>query len=214
MLIRARAGLDLRGPYCFCSDDFFVPNDHIFHCLNIPQNSPNLEHRSHLPKNIIIYYGHEFSPLGGAIIKSSTFCLITPIYLMAHSKTHIHLFTELCSISSYKPCPFPPPFYFVNLQTVTNLLFRTPLRQFHRLAPNFGHTICGPSWQKVGKRILIFQTTLKLLNNNFLQISSRQETLHISSMNVQMTWNSGHYFPMSPWGSVQKFDRWPLGGAL
>ena len=29
---------------------FFVPNDRIFHCLNISQNSPNLEYTPHLPK--------------------------------------------------------------------------------------------------------------------------------------------------------------------
>ena len=40
-------GLDLRGPYCFLNGDFFVPNDGILHCLNIPQNSPNLEYKSH-----------------------------------------------------------------------------------------------------------------------------------------------------------------------
>ena len=45
-IIRAGAGLNLVGPYCFFSDDFFVPRHRIFHCLNITQNSPptNLEY--------------------------------------------------------------------------------------------------------------------------------------------------------------------------
>lgn len=39
-----------------CSDHFFVSNDHIFYCLNIAQNSPNLEYRSHLPKNLLSFW--------------------------------------------------------------------------------------------------------------------------------------------------------------
>ena len=58
---------------------FFVPNDHIFHYLNIPQNSPNLEYTSYLPKNVIIYCRPQFPPLGGAIIKESAFWFITHI---------------------------------------------------------------------------------------------------------------------------------------
>ena len=45
----------------------------IFHCLNIPQNSPNLEYKSHLAKNCINYCRSEFPPLGGAVIKESAF---------------------------------------------------------------------------------------------------------------------------------------------
>ena len=66
---------------------FFVLNDHIFHCLNMPQNSPNLEYKSHLPTLFIIYCLPKFPPLGGAVIKESAFWLITPIYFVAHSKT-------------------------------------------------------------------------------------------------------------------------------
>ena len=69
-----------------------VPNDRIFHCLNMPQNSPNLEYTSHLLKNVIIYCRPQFPGLG-AIIKKSAFWLLTPIYFVAHSKTlypHIH----------------------------------------------------------------------------------------------------------------------------
>ena len=64
------------------------------------------------------------------------------------------------------------PFFFFprNCRNVANLLFRTPPRWFHRFAWNFAHSICGLSWQKVTKRILIFQTILKLVNNNFLYI--------------------------------------------
>ena len=46
-VIRARAG-NLQGPYCF--------RIIIFHCLkNMPQNTPNLEYTSHLPKNFRMY---------------------------------------------------------------------------------------------------------------------------------------------------------------
>ena len=86
-LNRARVGLDLRGPYCFLNDDFSVPNDLIFHCLNISQNSPNIEYTSHLPNNVLIYCRPQFPPLGGSKINESVFWLITHIYFVAHSKT-------------------------------------------------------------------------------------------------------------------------------
>ena len=49
VIIKAWVGLE-KSLLFFSNDDFFVPNDHIFHCLNTPQNSPNLEYTSHLPK--------------------------------------------------------------------------------------------------------------------------------------------------------------------
>ena len=119
----------------------------------------------------IIYCHCEFPPLGGAIIEASPFWLITPIYFIAHSKPYIHTFPELCWVLWHKPHPLLPTVFFANSQNVTNLLFQTPPRRFHWFARNFAHSICGPSWQKVITRTLIFQTILKLLNNNFLQIS-------------------------------------------
>ena len=86
-VIRAQAGLNLWGSNCFSNDYylfFFVPNADIFHCLNIPQNSPNLEYKSILAKNFIICCHPEFPPLGSAIIKESAFWLITPIYFVSH----------------------------------------------------------------------------------------------------------------------------------
>ena len=175
-VIRAWAGLHLRGSYCFYSNDFFVPNDCIFHYLNIPQNSPNLENRSQLPHC-------ECPPLGGTIIQESAFRLITPYTLSHIQKTYIHTFTELCWVSWYRPRPFLHPFsFFANWWNVANLLFRTPAKQFHWFTPNFPHTICGPSWQKVIKRILILQTVLKLLNNHLLYILLKTQSvayLHI-----------------------------------
>ena len=88
-IFRARAG-NLRGPYCnhndYSSSFFlsFVQNDH--DQMNIPQNSPNLEYKSRLAKNVIIYCRPESPPLDGAVIKESAFWLITPIYFVAHSK--------------------------------------------------------------------------------------------------------------------------------
>ena len=87
-------------------------------------------------------------------------------YTLSHiHKSYIHMFPEW-----YRPRPFLPTVFSTNLRTISNLHFRTPPRLFHRFAPNFAHSICGLSWQKVIKRILIFQTILKLLNNNFLYI--------------------------------------------
>ena len=62
---------------------------------------------------------------------------------------------------------------------VANLLFQTPPRRFHWFAPNFAYSICGLSWQKVSKRILIFQTILKLLKDNFLYILLKTQSVAI-----------------------------------
>ena len=78
VLIKAGAG-NLQGPYGILNDYLFifiyffsfVQNDCVFHCLNIPQNSPNLEYKSHLAKNCIIYCHPEFPPPGGAVLKES-----------------------------------------------------------------------------------------------------------------------------------------------
>ena len=91
----------LQGPYCFSNDHFVVRNDRIFHCLNIPQNSANLEYTSHLPKNVIIYCRPQLPPLGGAIIKESTFQLITHIYC-----TLLHV--QVKNFTIYYCPQFPP----------------------------------------------------------------------------------------------------------
>ena len=82
---------------------------------------------------------------------------------------------SICSLNTAEPCDVGhahvrTEFPFANSPNVANLLFRTPPRQFHQFAQNFAHSICGPFWQKVIKRILICQRILKLLNNNFLWI--------------------------------------------
>ena len=98
-LIRARAGA-LKWFLFVCS---YLPQHYcIFHCLNIPQNSPNLEYKSHLAKNCIICHP-EFTPLGGAIGEESVFWLITPIYSHNSHKPYMHAFPELCWISWYRP---------------------------------------------------------------------------------------------------------------
>ena len=61
-------------------------------------------------------------------------------------------------------------FFPANSWNVANLLFQTPPRRFHRFPRNFVHSICGLSWQKGIKTILIFETILNLINNNFLSI--------------------------------------------
>ena len=65
------------------SNDFFVPNHRIFHCLIITQNSPNLE-SAQIFYNLLPLW---ISTTGGAIIKESVCCLITPIYFITYSKT-------------------------------------------------------------------------------------------------------------------------------
>ena len=63
-------------------DNFFVPNHHIFHCLNIktlPEHKDTvLEYTLGLPKIFIIHGHRECPPLGVAMIKESAFCLISP----------------------------------------------------------------------------------------------------------------------------------------
>ena len=101
-------------------------------------------------------------------------------------------------------------FFFADFQNVKNLLFWTPLWWFHQFARNLTHSIYRPSWQKVIKRLLIGQLILKLLNNNFLQIWLKTESVAYPHWCGLMTWNSGYYFPMSPWGPVQNFRWWAL----
>ena len=115
-------------------------------------------------------YRPQFPPLGGTIIKESVFWLITHIYFVAHSKSLYPLIHWIVLNLVMQATHFCLCFFRKNLQNDTNLLFRTPPRQFHRCARNFVHSICWPSWQKAIKRILIAQRLLKLLNNNFLQI--------------------------------------------
>ena len=51
MIVRAWAG-NLQGSYHFSNDSLLLSLlcniYHVFHCLNIPQNSPNLKYKSHL----------------------------------------------------------------------------------------------------------------------------------------------------------------------
>ena len=121
---------------------FFVQYDHIFHHLNIPQNSPDLN----LPRIFTIYCHPEFPPLGGAIITERVFVLITPIYFITHSKTlypRDHLIELNLVIQAHTHFHLPYLFFAQN-QTVADILFRTP-RSFYQFAPNFAHSICGPS---------------------------------------------------------------------
>ena len=158
--------------FFFCLFFFLGQNDHILHCLNIPQNSPHLEHRSHLAKNFIIYCHHECPPLGGALIKGSAFLLVTLIYFIVHSKTISTLSVDCAE--SRDIGHFCLPFFTK-------------------------HSICGPSWQKVIKRILTFRTILKLLNKNFLQILFRTGSIAYLHIGVS-EWHETHVttFPWAP----------------
>ena len=142
----------------------YVPNDRIFHCLNISQNSPNLVYTSHLLKNFITYCRSQFPSLGGAIIKESVFCIITHTYFVPHSKT---LYPRVHWIVVNSPVPISTYRFFCKFAKCCKLSFSNS-SQFPR---NFAHSICGLSWQKVIERILMVQSILKLLNDNFWQIS-------------------------------------------
>ena len=87
----------------------FFPVDCIFHCLNIPQNSPNLKYMSHLLKNIIMYCCPQFPPQGGAIIKGSAFWIITHVLCC----TFKHLIST-CSLNCAESCHFRPMFFATN----------------------------------------------------------------------------------------------------
>ena len=116
---------------------FSGPNDCIFYCRNILQNSPNLKCTLHLPKNVIICCHPQFPSLGDGIIKESAFLLIAPILLRTF-KYHIHAFSELYWIWWYSPRPFQQ--ISANSQNIAKLLFRTPRRQFHWYERNFPHS--------------------------------------------------------------------------
>ena len=141
----------------------FVPNDRIFFTAWPYHKTHQTWNMSHLLKNFRIYCRLQFPPLGSATIKEIAFWLITDIYCVAHSKT-LYQRVESCYITGRQKWAYIGPF-FANWWNVTNLLFPTPPRQFHWFAPNFANSICGLSWRKVIKRILVFQTILKLLKN-------------------------------------------------
>ena len=116
---------------------FFVPNDRIFHCLNIPQNSPNVEYTSHL-KNVIIYCLPQFPPLGLAMVKVNLISTHSLNCAESHDIGHSH-FRLL----------FP-----ANSRNVTNRLFWIPPRQFHQ----FSCTFCS-------KHKVLHMSTLLLPND-------------------------------------------------
>ena len=150
----------------------------IFHCLNIPQNSPNLEYMSHLPKNFIIYCRPRFPPLGGVIIKESAFGLITLIYFIAHSKT-------------LYPCVFFPQIYKMSKTYFFELL---------QVISPISTKICT---QHLWTLLTINNFSYSIHNT---QVIKQQLPIHFAQKtkcciaplwSVWMTWNSSEYFPMS-----------------
>ena len=157
----------------------FCPNHHIFHCLNIPQNSPNLEYISHLPKKC--------QNLLSSSISTTRWCynqgkcvLAYNSYFVTHSKTLypcVHWIVESSAIDPFLPTIFSRKFAICHKPTFSELLPGN-FTYFHQTL----HTASVDSWQEVIKRILIFQTILKLLNNNFLYILLKTQSvayLHI-----------------------------------
>ena len=150
----------------------------------------------------------EFCPLGGTIIKESVICLITPIYFIAHSKTlHLRFHTIVLNLW-YRPPPFPPTFFnfFANLRNVTNLLFQTPPRRFHRFARNFAHSICGPSSPKVLKKEVLDISKLVCPTDMKLRLLLPHETpRHCAKVcQINTRWHSlnpspASYMPKHEW---------------
>ena len=103
------------------------------------------------------------------------------------------------------PAHFRLPFFSANSWNVANLLFRTPPRRFHRFAPNF----CRPSWQKVIKRTLTFQTILKLLNDN-CTFCSKHKVLHISTLFCPNDMKLRSLLPHEPLRLCAKFSLFDL----
>ena len=96
---------------------FFVPNDCIFHYLNIPQYTPNLTPGEKL---YIHPSSHpEFTPLGGTIIKERVFWLIT------YTLLHIQKPSVNCDGSSDLEMAISAYhfFFFPNSQNVAKILF-------------------------------------------------------------------------------------------
>ena len=165
-ICRARAGLDLRGPYCFSKDHFFGPNDHIFHCLNMHQNWPNLEYTHH--KNC--------DNLLSSSISTTRWCYNQGNCILAYESHKLcHTFKNFISMRSLN-C--------VESRHIGHAHFRLLFIFFHKFAkcckPTFSKSsqvftpmctkLCTQHlWtlltKKNIKRILIFQTILKLLNN-------------------------------------------------
>ena len=80
MVIRAREGLDLQGPYCFSKDHFFVPNDGI-----LPEHAPKFHYL--LPSSISTTTWCHNQGKCVLVYNSHIFCEIKEPY--------IHAFTEL-----------------------------------------------------------------------------------------------------------------------
>ena len=84
---------------------------------------------------------------------------------------------ELCGVGhAHFQCNFP----FANSGQMTNILFQTPPKQLDRFAPQLAWTICGPSWQKVIKRILIVHNTQNT-KQQFLALENRQSCISLQN---------------------------------
>ena len=125
-----------------------------------------------------LWLTHQKWPAGGAILNAKAF--------LAHN-SHIICCTlwnliSVCSLNSAQWCAVGHTHYhrnfpFANSWQRKKLLFQTPPRWFDRFAPNFAWSMCGPSWQKVIKRILIVHKMPEMSNNSFLHIVLKTNNL-------------------------------------
>ena len=165
--IRAWAGLDLPGPYCFSNDDFFLSQMiTFFTAWTYPKThqSWNIRHTCH-------YCHHRLPPLGGATIEESAFWLVTHIYFVAHAKIHANS-TQIREMSKTY---FFPNFWwfhpFPNFAPVDSL-DKKLLKEFWYSKQYWSYSISCP-------------------------FCSKHRCCVSPHWSVRMTWNPGDYFPMS-----------------
>ena len=152
IIIRVRAG-NLQGPYCFSNDSllffFFVPNDRIFYCLNMPQNSPN----SHLAKHFIIYCRPEFPPLGGAVIKESAFWLITHILCRTFKNLIFPRSVNCAESCGIGPAHIRQPFILLHCKMLKTYFFKLLPGDFTNLYETWHTSSVDPPDKKLSKEL-------------------------------------------------------------
>ena len=107
-------------------------------------------------KKIIIYRCPPFPQLGGAIIEESAFWLTTQSHIQ---KPYIHTF------------------FFPKYAKYCNPTLSDSSQEISPISTKLCTQHLWTPWKKVIKRILIFQAIIKLLNNNFLYILLKTQSV-------------------------------------
>ena len=119
---------------------------------------------------------------------------------VAHSKPYIHTFTELCWILWYRPSPFPPTVFFRKFAKCCKPTFFELLPgdfiDFHEIL--YTASVDSPD-KKVIEIILVFQTIVKLLNDNFL--SMLLKTQSVAYLHIGLSQWHETQVTTSPWAT-------------